>query len=115
MAETLLAARFTLTTHIDKRDLPVYALVRARSDGRPGPRLRPATGKCAWLAAAVPRGETLNPDCIGGLTTRGLSQTWASTRAKCPVTCVGRGPVRGRQVTCSTAATRNSTPRLPIS
>jgi uncharacterized protein (TIGR03435 family) len=40
MMKTLLRDRFKLAFHTEKRDLPVYALVMARSDGRLGPGLK---------------------------------------------------------------------------
>ena len=40
MLRGLLADRFRLTTHPDKRELPVFALVRTRRDGSLGPGLR---------------------------------------------------------------------------
>ncbi len=43
MVQTLLADRFKLTTHKESRDLPIYALVLARSDGRLGSKLHPST------------------------------------------------------------------------
>ena len=42
----LLADRFRLKTHIEAKPLDVYALVVARTDGRLGPRLRPASATC---------------------------------------------------------------------
>jgi uncharacterized protein (TIGR03435 family) len=39
--QSLLADRFKLRTHQDTRELPVYLLVRSRSDGALGPELRP--------------------------------------------------------------------------
>ncbi len=40
MMKTLLRDRFKLTFHIEKRDLPIYALVVQRSDGQLGPTLK---------------------------------------------------------------------------
>ena len=40
MLQGLLAERFKLTVHTEKRELSMYALVLARSDGRLGPKLR---------------------------------------------------------------------------
>jgi uncharacterized protein (TIGR03435 family) len=42
MVRSLLADRFKLRVHNETRELPVYALVLARSDGILGPRIRPS-------------------------------------------------------------------------
>lgn len=48
MLRSLLEDRFKLTAHRETRDMPIYALVLARSDGRLGPRLRrPTSDYCA--------------------------------------------------------------------
>jgi uncharacterized protein (TIGR03435 family) len=47
MLRALLADRFKLKVQQTTRDLPIYALVMARADARPGPKLRPAEGPCA--------------------------------------------------------------------
>jgi bla regulator protein blaR1 len=48
MLRSLLEDRFRLTVHRETRDMPIYALVVARSDGRLGPRLRrPTSDYCA--------------------------------------------------------------------
>jgi bla regulator protein blaR1 len=47
MIRAMLADRFRLRTHPDTRNVPIYALTRARSDGRPGARLRQSTRDCS--------------------------------------------------------------------
>jgi len=56
MLRALLADRFKLAVHNESRELPIYALVKSRSDGRLGPQLSPATVDCAALGAARGRG-----------------------------------------------------------
>ena len=65
MMRTLLADRFKLKTHTEMRELPVYDLVLARSDGRLGPDMRPSKSDCAdksdevaaQQSAAVAKGD----------------------------------------------------------
>ena len=53
MLKTLMEDRFKLAAHIEKREVPVYALVVARSDGRLGPKLRSITDdECAARTAS---------------------------------------------------------------
>ncbi|MGH9240182.1 MAG: TIGR03435 family protein [Vicinamibacterales bacterium] len=64
MIRQLLVDRFKLKTHTEPRPLDVYSLVLARTDGRLGPGLRPASPECtaeldaarererAWLAGS---------------------------------------------------------------
>jgi uncharacterized protein (TIGR03435 family) len=47
MLRTLLAERFKLVAHTEKREQPVYALVTARADRRLGPNLKPSTLNCS--------------------------------------------------------------------
>lgn len=49
---TLLADRFKLAVHWETQDLPIYALVLARPDGKLGPNMRPAAADCTALSAA---------------------------------------------------------------
>src|SRR5262245_54212311 len=51
MLQALLADRFKLTAHLEKREMPIYALVAARSDGKLGPGLRRSTVDCVALMA----------------------------------------------------------------
>ena len=47
MLRTLLMQRFALATHVETREEPVFALVKARADGRLGPQLTPSTLDCS--------------------------------------------------------------------
>ena len=49
MIRGLLADRFGLVTHTETRDMPIYALMLARADGRLGPRLKESTTDCQAL------------------------------------------------------------------
>jgi uncharacterized protein (TIGR03435 family) len=53
---TLLAERFKLAVHRQAKDMPIYALVTARSDRTLGPELRPSTEDCVAIFAAARRG-----------------------------------------------------------
>ena len=53
MLRNLMADRFKLKVHRETREMPVYALMLVRSDGRLGPKLRPSTTDCAAIAAAA--------------------------------------------------------------
>ena len=52
MLRALLADRFELAVHMETRELPAYALVLARTDGRLGPQLRRSTADCGATPAA---------------------------------------------------------------
>jgi uncharacterized protein (TIGR03435 family) len=47
LLRSLLADRFKLKTHTESRELPLYDLVLARSDGSLGPDLRPSKSECS--------------------------------------------------------------------
>ena len=57
MLRALLAERFKLASHSETRDMAVYALMKARPDGKLGPNLTPAAVDCA----AVMRGRRGGP------------------------------------------------------
>jgi len=100
MLRRLLAERFKLDTHTETRELPIYALTLARSDGRLGPRLRRADADCArveqpslftMVGPAPPDGpapcgyfgfspSTNFPSGRGGLAFRGLTMSALATK-----------------------------------
>jgi uncharacterized protein (TIGR03435 family) len=53
MLQALLAERFKLTVHTETREVPIYELVVARNDGRPGAGLRPTVFDCDATPAAA--------------------------------------------------------------
>jgi uncharacterized protein (TIGR03435 family) len=53
MVKTLVTERFTLVMHHEMRELPIYALVVASSDGHFGPQLHRSTTDCAAIFAAA--------------------------------------------------------------
>jgi uncharacterized protein (TIGR03435 family) len=70
MLKTLLADRFKVVLHNETREMPIFALVLARGDGRPGPQLHASTVDCQALATeararggAFPRAPGGGPLC----------------------------------------------------
>jgi uncharacterized protein (TIGR03435 family) len=61
LMRTLLAERFKLVTRREKREMPVYALVRMRSDGMFGPTFRPNALDCVAGARPAPAGDASKP------------------------------------------------------
>lgn len=51
--QQLLAERFALKTHMEKREMPISALVVARADGQLGPALKHSTSDCSNTDAAM--------------------------------------------------------------
>jgi len=85
MLRGLLADRFKLSTRRETRQLPIYALVVARNDGRLGPRLQPAAVDCDALdrngQSPAPAKPGAPPPC-GGLLQFGhlMLRGWSMTR-----------------------------------
>jgi uncharacterized protein (TIGR03435 family) len=59
MLRTMLADRFGFAAHTERRELPMLALTMARSDKRPGPKLRASGPECAPLRP--PEGVPMPP------------------------------------------------------
>jgi uncharacterized protein (TIGR03435 family) len=60
--QQLLRDRFSLTLRQEQQDLPIYALVLARDDGRLGPQLKRAQVDCAALQAEALKTGILPPE-----------------------------------------------------
>ena len=61
MMKNLLRDRFSMVARIETREMPILALVLAKSDGRLGPQLKPSAVDCAALGAARGRGPIGGP------------------------------------------------------
>ena len=59
MLRTMLAERFGFVAHTERRELPMLALTMARSDKRPGPKLRASGPECAPIKP--PEGVPMPP------------------------------------------------------
>jgi uncharacterized protein (TIGR03435 family) len=53
MLRSLLAERFQLVVHRESKELPIYTLVMARSDGKLGPQMHASATDCAALMSAM--------------------------------------------------------------
>ena len=63
MLRHLLTERFRLNVHVETRDLPIYTLIMARTDGRLGAQLRRTTADCAATDSLL---EGIGPSPAGG-------------------------------------------------
>jgi uncharacterized protein (TIGR03435 family) len=86
MLQSLLADRFKLVAHRENREMPIFALVVARSDRRLGEKLRPSSTDCAAIFAARARAGQPGPLVAGDRTTCGLVVSPWSIR-------IGGGPL----------------------
>jgi uncharacterized protein (TIGR03435 family) len=86
MLQSLLADRFKLTTHTETRDVPIFALVLARNDGRLGPKMKVSTADCPdWK---VQQQKQLEAIAKGGLA--GLQASMPKPGEKAPCMIVPR-------------------------
>jgi uncharacterized protein (TIGR03435 family) len=77
MIRGLLAERFALAVHTETREMPIYALIVARGDGRLGPNLKESTTDCQALlgrgrAGVAPGSPQSVPSPANGSTPCGL-------------------------------------------
>jgi uncharacterized protein (TIGR03435 family) len=65
MLRNLLADRFSLRTHIERRDMPIFEMVLIRSDGRLGRSARATDVNCAERAAGLGGGVSPSVPPVG--------------------------------------------------
>jgi uncharacterized protein (TIGR03435 family) len=71
MVQALLGDRFKLAAHQEMRELPIYRLVEARSDGRLGPNIKESSLDCAVADSACGLGSTAFNNGGGELSAKG--------------------------------------------
>jgi uncharacterized protein (TIGR03435 family) len=72
MLQSLLESRFQLRVKQERRERPVYALVRSRKDGRLGDGLRASKDDCTTTVDLRPGDPGFRRDCIGQLRVDGI-------------------------------------------
>jgi len=79
MLQSLLADRFGLVVRTERKEMPVYALVLARRDGKLGEQLHPSKIDCAAVRARRIRGTPSqadsDPDCALAMSLNGPTMT----------------------------------------
>jgi len=86
MLQSLLADRFKLVAHRETREMPIFALVVARSDRKLGEKLRPTSIDCAAMFAERARAGQPGPLVAGDRPTCGMIVSPWSIR-------IGGGPL----------------------
>ena len=69
LVQAMLVERFKLQAHEEVRDVEAFALVRARTDGTPGPQLRRSDVDCDARRAAAKGGAPLPQPASGPVST----------------------------------------------
>ena len=93
MLRTLLAQRFALKLHSDSKEVNVYAMVLARSDGKLGPKVQPWDGKCS--GREPPPAQPKGPRCGAffrppGMALEGVSMEVVADMLSTPIVNLGR-------------------------
>jgi uncharacterized protein (TIGR03435 family) len=90
MLQTLLAERFKLSVRTETREVPIYALVLARTDRKLGARLKPSTDNCPDFK--VQQQQQLEAIAKGGLQGLAASAMKPGETRPCAVGSFPAGP-----------------------
>ena len=95
MLRTLLAERFGLRVHTNSKEVNVYAMTVARSDGKLGPKVQPWDGKCGGKEPPPANGSPKSPRCGAflrppGMEFEGVTMEIVADMLSSPVTSLGR-------------------------
>jgi uncharacterized protein (TIGR03435 family) len=95
MLKTLLADRFGLKVHTDSKEVNVYAITVARSDGKLGPKVQPWDGTCGGGEAPARNGNPKSPRCGAflrppGMQFEGVTMEIVADMLSNPITGLGR-------------------------
>jgi uncharacterized protein (TIGR03435 family) len=95
MLKTLLAERFALKAHTESKEVDAYALVKARNDGKLGPKLQQWDGTCNGKPAPPAQPGNTGPRCAAffrppGMLMRGVSMTVFATMLSAQFSNLGR-------------------------
>jgi uncharacterized protein (TIGR03435 family) len=81
MLRSLLADRVGMKMHVERREMPIYALVTARKDSRLGPQLVPSTIDCEqWIAEGRPLRGAGSPSSVAPGGRRSVCQMLTTRR-----------------------------------
>jgi uncharacterized protein (TIGR03435 family) len=103
MMRSLLTDRFKLAVHNESRELPIYALILARTDGKLGPQLSKSVVNCVAEVGARGRGPA-GPGGPGGPAARGSIPFAPGERPSCGLR-IGPGTLSGGVVLSQLAST----------
>ena len=105
MLQALLADRFKLVVRRETREMPVYALVLARTDGRLGPQLRTSNGDCEAARLAREKGGPQPPIGRGFCGTRAGNGSVSTSGVPIAAFARNLAPMTGRFVIDRTGLT----------
>ncbi|HET9830055.1 MAG TPA: TIGR03435 family protein [Vicinamibacterales bacterium] len=104
MLKALLEDRFKVAAHVESREVPTYALLVERPDGRLGPAIHPSTSTCEGAGGTLPpTSSSANTRC--GIQGRPGSYRGDGTSLSQLARALGNFPAIGRAVVDRTSVT----------